>query len=204
MIRYRAHEERERDSVTQAESYAAGLRLISLEEKGRHGRYLLKGKWTWCEVVTLATGVYVGGDIETVVFNGFGDPRTRPRPVLYWMATRSYGYAREKASIGDTLALEWSGKCAREAVIWMRRDRLLEKDGARDVIDALDRECTQHEFVEALHGATEDCECLNAGEAVSQRVVTATAVLRHLVDLLEARDFQSKARGWFFGLEAAE
>ncbi len=197
-LRGLAHSAYEWKWEREAESFVESFRLVSMDEGKRHGRWLLKGNWSWAEVVTLSNGIYVGGDIESVVFQGHPDHHG-PRSAVYWMATRSYGYAREKASRGDTPATDWDARTARERVIWMRRDKELTKEAARCIVDLLDLACDPFEFREALYDACADCEALGAGEVVAGRVYLATAVLRKLTELIEERDFRSASRGWFRG-----
>jgi hypothetical protein len=201
-IRYRAADARQRKVEREAEQFVESFKLAKCREERCHGRWLLKGNWSWAEVVTLSNGIYVGGDIDSVVFQGHPD-NYGPRSAVYWMATRSYGYAKEKASRGDTQAVSWDRSVAREAIVWMRRDKGLTKDAARDIVDLLDSECDQSHFVEALYENQDDCESLDAGEVTAMRVYMATAVLRKLVWLLETRDFRDSARSWFLASEAA-
>lgn len=178
--------------------FVARLRLVSSSEEGRHGRWLLKGDWTWAEVVTLANGIYVGGDIETVVFVGGSDRAARPRGRVYWMATRSYGYAREKARHGRTAPDVWDIDCARGDIIWHRRADQLSREHARELWDLLSRgDVGQGEFARDIYELTHDSELCDMGEVISPAVYMATAVLRRLEQLLDRQDFQLAARDWF-------
>jgi hypothetical protein len=173
------------------------LRLVSSAKEGRHGRWLLNGDWTWAEVVTLANGIYVGGDIETVVFVGGPDRAAHPRGRVYWMATRSYTYAKEKAHAGDTAPNSWDIDCARGEILWHRRVDQLSREHARELWGFLDREPMRHEFVELINELTEDCELCGMGEVTARSVFMATAVLRRLAHLFDCQDFQATSNEWF-------
>jgi hypothetical protein len=174
------------------------LRLVSSTEEGRHGRWLLKGDWTWAEVVTLANGIYVGGDIETVVFQGGGDRAAHPRGRVYWMATRSYGYAREKANLGGTGRDEWDEACARGDILWHRRLDQLSKDDARELWFLLKRgDVGNHELAAATYEATRDAELCDLGVVTNKSVYMATAILRRLAYLFECEGYRAKSHEWF-------
>ena len=178
--------------------FAARLEVVQSAEEGRHGRWLLRGPWTWAEVVTLANGIYVGGDIDTVVFVGGSDRADRPRGRVYWMATRSYGYAREKARAGDTAPDEWDEACALGDILWHRRADQLTREQARALWDLLKRgNVHPHEFASAIYDETGDAELCNMGDVTPRRIFMATAILRRLAALFDAEDFRAQAHGWF-------
>lgn len=197
MIR-RAHYERQTRIEREVEQFVGQFELVRCEENKPHGRWLLKGGWSWAEVVTLAHGLYVGGDIETVCFSGH--PRGYGvRSAVYWMATRSYGYASEKARMGGVETVEWDRACARESLLEMRREKVIDAENAREIFDLLGGDdCSQSRFQDALYEAQEDVERLDAGEVVARRIYLATAVLRRLTWLLECRDFRVKSREWLY------
>lgn len=189
----------ERNQVLEqdCERFVARLRLHRVTEEGRHGRWLLKGDWTWAEVVTLSNGIYVGGDIETVVFSGGSDRAAHPRGRVYWMATTSYGYASEKARHGGTAPEEWDVECARGELLWHRQVDQLSKDQARRLWNELKREPSQADFANAVYRETQDAELCDMGEVVNASVYMATAVLRRLAHLLDCQDFQGASAEWF-------
>ncbi len=157
-----------------------------------------KGDWTWAEVVTLTGGIYVGGDIETVVFQGGGDRAHWPRGRVYWMATRSYGYAREKARHGGTARDEWDEECARGDILWHRRLGQLEKEAARELWDLLKRgDVGNHELAAATYEATKDAELCDLGVVTNKSVYMATAVLRRLAYLFDCEGFRASSHEWF-------
>lgn len=190
--------ERGRILEQDCDRFVARLRLVQSTEEGRHGRWLLKGDWTWAEVITLANGIYVGGDIETVVFVGGSDRASRPRGRVYWMATTSYGYAREKANIGGTGRDEYDESCARGDILFHRRVRQLEREEARELWDLLKRgDVGQHELASATYDATHNAEMCDLGVVTSKSVFMATAVLRRLAYLFDCQDFQAASHEWF-------
>lgn len=172
----------------EVEKYAAGLELSECDEGPRFGRYYLRGEFTWVEVVTLRHGLYVGGDIETVVFSGHPSAeKYGVRSPLYWMSTRSYGYAAEKAQIGNTVSQEWDAACARDCVLTYRSDESFTQEQAEALLEVLDREEGEHAFRKAVYDTIEDSEYCSMGDVVARRVIRATAVLRRLTGLLEKR-----------------
>jgi hypothetical protein len=189
------HSSAERARVIEAEcdASAARLHLVQSTEEGRHGRWLLKGPWLWAEVVTLANGIYVGGDIETVVFHG-GDRWPRPRPYVYWMATRSYGYAKEKAHIGDTAPDQWDEDCARHDILWHLQNEHITREQATQILEALRRDEGSGPFQAAIYDITED------GELCDMGTVTNRSVLAHLFD---AEGFRASSHEWFSSRSAA-
>ncbi len=195
---WRNHAERTAIIEREVEQYAAGLDLGECDEGSRFGRYYLRGRWTWVEVVILRHGLYVGGDIETVVFSGHPSAgKYGVRSPLYWMATRSYSYAGEKAGMGNTEAEEWDAECARACVLEHQKDETFTTEQTEELLDVLDREDGEHAFRQAVYETLEDSEYCSMGDVVSRRVIRATAVLRRLTCLLERRDFQSAASSWF-------
>jgi hypothetical protein len=196
--RWRNSAERGRILEKDCDSFASKLRLVEAREDGPFGRWFLRAPYTWAEVVSLRGGIYVGGDIETVVFQGGGDRAGSPRGRVYWMATRSYGYASEKAHHGDTAPDEWDEACARGAIVDHRKHDYLTKAQARTLWNLLARgDVRPDEFNAAIYEETDDCELCGMGNVTSRRIFMATAILRRLVWLLEARDMQNAARDWF-------
>ncbi len=198
MSRWRNAAERERILEADCDKFAAQLHLTDVREEGAFGRWFLRGPWTWAEVVSLRGGIYVGGDIETVVFQGGGDRAANPRGRVYWMATRSYSYASEKAHIGNTAPDEWDEECARGAV----RDHLeceqISKEQARELLRLRDRgDVGRGEFASAVYEETNDAELCDMGDVTSRRIYMATAIMRRLAHLLDCRDMQELAREWF-------
>lgn len=179
------------------ESFVARMRLVRCTEEGKHGRWLLRGPWSWAEVVTLENGIYVGGDIETVVFHGGYDRAAHPRGRVYWMATRSYSYAKEKAHIGNTAPDEWDVACARGAILWNRRVDQISKEHARELWDLLSDDLSHGEFSARVYELTGECELCGMGMVTAKSVFMATAVLRRLVHFFEAEGFRASAAEWF-------
>ena len=181
MKQWRNHAEREKALQSDCERYASRLELVKCDEQNGHGRWMLKGPWTWAEVVTLCNGIYVGGDIETIVFQGGSG--TKLRGLVYWMATRSYGYAAQKARMGNTGAYGWDADCAAGDVLWHRRSGDLNKDQARDIYNAI--RDGKHLFQQAIYDADDGDlgELYGMGEVVPASVFMATAVLRRLAPL---------------------
>lgn len=198
MSRWRNADHRRRILEADCDQFAAKLHLVDVREEGSFGRWFLRGPWSWAEVVSLRGGIYVGGDIETVVFKGGGDLATRPRGRVYWMATRSYSYASEKGHLGDTAPDEWDEACARGAILWHRRHDQLEKEQARNLWRLLERgDVSRGEFNSAIYEETEDCELCGIGDVTSSRIFMATAIMRRLAHLLDCRDMQQVSREWF-------
>lgn len=198
MKQWSNHAERTKTIERETEHYAAGLNLVACDEGPRFGRYYLRGTWTWVEVVTLRHGLYVGGDIETVVFSGHPNAeKYGVRSPLYWMATRSYDYAAEKAGLGATQREEWDAACARACVLEHQKDETFTTEEAEALLDVLDREEGEHAFRQAVYETLEDSEYCTMGDVVSRRVIRATAVLRRLTCLLERHDFQGASASWF-------
>jgi hypothetical protein len=193
---WRTAQERSAQLEQDCDDFAGQMRLVEALEEGRNGRWILKGiRYSWAEVVTLRNGIYVGGDVETVVFVGGGDRAARPRGRVYWMATRSYDYAQEKADIGDTAPREWDEAVARWNVLYHRRHGDIDRDAAREIyLSARDGE---HAFREAIYENTEDSELCDMGMCVSRSVYMATAILRQLARLFDAEDFRATAHEWF-------
>jgi hypothetical protein len=194
--RWNSASERERILEKDCERFVSKLVLQRSVEDQKHGRWLLRGEWTWAEVVTLANGIYVGGDIETVVFQG-GSDRYRPRGLVYWMATKSYGYAREKARIGGTGRDEWDADCARHEILWHLQAEQITQRQALKLLDALRRDEGPGPFHAATYDITQDSELCNMGDVVNKSVFMATAVLRRLAHLFDCKDMQTKAAEWF-------
>lgn len=195
MKRWRNHAERETKLQADCDRFCSRLEIRKCEERDGHGRWLLKGPWTWAEVVTLSNGIYVGGDIETVVFHGGPEHRVRAR--VYWMATTSYGYAAQKARAGNTGAHEWDEDCAAGDALWHRRNGDLTKDQAREIYDAIGN--GKHSFQEAISDNDNGdlTELYGMGEVVPASVFMATAVLRRLVWLFGAKELRETSREWF-------
>lgn len=187
--------ERERILERDCERYAARLMLIRSNEDEKHGRWLLKGGWTWAEVITLENGIYVGGDIETVVFQGGSDRRVRGK--VYWMGTRDYRYAREKARIGRTAPDEWDRECARSDILWHLQAEQITREQAVQILEALRREEGPAAFHSAIYDITGDSELCDMGDVTNASVFMATAVLRRLAHLFDAEEYRSKSRDWF-------
>lgn len=198
MKQWSNHAERTAILECETEHYAAGLSLRDCDEGRRFGRYYLRGQWTWVEVVTLRHGLYVGGDIETVVFSGHPSAeKYGVRSPLYWMATRSYSYAAEKAGLGNTENEEWDAACARACVLEYQKDEAFTAEQAEALLRVLDHEEGEHAFRQAVYETLEDSEYCSMGDVVSRRVIRATAVLRRLTRLLERHDFQNASATWF-------
>lgn len=179
----------------ECEEFASKLQLREFDEGPRFGRWYLRGVWSWAEVVTLRHGVYVGGDVETVVFSGHPNAeKYGARSPLYWMATRSYRYAAEKADRGRTQGMEWDRDCALAELLYHRRHDQIGKEEARQVYDCWRLDEGQHAFAAAVYEATGDCELCSIGEVVSRRVFLATAILRRLTGLI---DLRKKSTEWF-------
>jgi hypothetical protein len=196
--RWRNSRERERILEADCEEFAAQLHLVDAREEGAFGRWLLRGRWSWAEVVSLRGGIYVGGDIETVVFQGGGDLAKRPRGRVYWMATRSYGYASEKAHLGNTAPDEWDESCARGAILDHRKCEQLTREEALNLWNLLKRgDVSRSEFASAVYDETHDAELCDMGDVTSRRVYMATAIMRRLAHLLDCRDMQQASREWF-------
>jgi hypothetical protein len=195
MSRWRNYDEREETLQDDCERFCSRLELRKSDERDGHGRWILKGPWTWAEVVTLSNGLYVGGDIETVVFHGGPEMTLRGR--VYWMATTSYYYAAQKARAGDTGGYEWDAACAAFAVCDHRRRGELEKGQARAIFDAIAD--GEHHFQAALYEEDDGSlsEMYGMGQVVPKRVFMATAVLRRLVWLFESQELRQKSREWF-------
>ncbi len=195
MRRWRNHAEREQKLQADCDRFCARLDLRKAEERDGHGRWLLRGPWTWAEVVTLSNGIYVGGDIETVVFHGGSDRRLRG--LVYWMATTSYGYAAEKARKGNSGRYDWDADCAAGDVVDQRRFGNLEKDQARAIYDAIPD--GKHRFQETIfeHDTGDLSELYDMGEVIPASVFMATAVLRRLVWLFESQELRQKSLEWF-------
>lgn len=196
MNRWNSSAERERILEQDCERFAARLTIARSVEDAKHGRWLLKGDWTWAEVVTLANGIYVGGDIETVVFQG-GSDRCRPRGLVYWMATKSYGYAREKAQMGGTAKTQWCPDCARADILWHLQAEQITREQAVKILGALRCDEGPGPFHAAIYEITHDAELCDMGDVVNKSVIMATAVLRRLAHLFDCKDMQAKAAEWF-------
>lgn len=201
MRKWRNHAERSRVLERECEEFCEQLALRDSIEDGSFGRWFLRGPWSWVEVVTLRGGLYVGGDIETVVFSGHPSPRAGypVRSAVYWMATKSYSYAAEKANIGRTQGNEWDDDCARASVLDQRKHDGLTREQARALFDCLDREEGERAFAAAVYEETGDAELCSMGDVVSRRVYLATAVLRRLVRHFDAQGMRERARAWFGG-----
>lgn len=178
------------------------LILVSVAEDDRHGRYLLRPtNWwrcfAWIEVVTLAGGLIVHGDCDTVVFHGCNEG---PRGKIRWQARNNPEYGRDKATIGGVVAVEWEPRVAAAWVLEMRRHGSLNKDQARTVWDRLadDEVGSTESFGQCLDAAEYfDSESYDAGEVPARCIFVAQALLCHLERELEARDFRSISRAWF-------
>jgi len=195
----------------------ADLRLIEHEECARFGRYYLRGNRTWAEVVTIRGGVVVCGDVDTVCFQWFSDRGNNQtvRGPLYWMAYAGYSYAEEKASIGMT---DGYGTCvtrvfdvdvARYNVLDQRRHGGLTREQASEIWGFLKNndEVDKVTFADAVFGATGDYDLCTIGDVTAHRVFAAQAVLRCLVEALEAidaRGFRKRSLGWFWKACAAQ
>jgi len=195
MKQWRNALERTRVLERECTEFAEKLQLRESIEGPRFGRWYLCGVWSWAEVVTLRNGVYIGGDVETVVFSGHpNSEKYGVRSPLYWMATRSYRYAAEKAHLGSTKGMSWDRDCALADVFYHRKHDQLSREQARAIYHAWKHDEGQHAFAAAVYEATGDCELCDMGEVVSQRVFLATAILRRLTGLL---DLRSKSLEWF-------
>lgn len=207
---------------------AANLRAEQLTEEARRafadhvirkrseGRWLLMrpdkdGTWSpfhWTEVISLYGGsLYVGGDIQHVIFGYYSDDG-RPESKVYWMGRRrsaADGYLQEKASIGSgrELTESWEEDVAREGV----QDWLKEEREALGEYEAGDKWHARHmRRIEQLEGLLDDfpsskdllahalyeidperlCDCGVPGTVPHFRLFYAHAALARLCDLLDA------------------
>ncbi len=197
MSSWKNHAERSAVIERECEEFCSKLKLVESKEDDVSGRWYMRGPWTWVEVVTLRHGLYVGGDIGTVVFNGHPGRGYGVRAPVYWMATRSYSYAAEKARMGNTEGNEWDADCARACVLDYLEQEVLSKEQAEDLLMCLDHEEGEHAFQQAAYDATDDSELCSMGEVVSRRVYLATAALRRLVEHFESQAMRERAREWF-------
>jgi hypothetical protein len=195
--RWNSAAERERILEQDCERFVAKLNLVRSTEEGKHGRWLLRGEWTWAEVVTLENGIYVGGDIETVVFMGGSDRRTTPRGLVYWMGTKSYGYASEKARAGGTGRDEWDEDCARHHILQHLQDETITREQATEIRAALRSGDGAGPFKATIYDVTHDGELCDMGDVTNKSVYMATAVLRRLACLFDSAGFRAAARDWF-------
>ena len=178
------------------------------------GHWLLQRRreddgWTWSmagEVISLAGGeLYVGGDIDFVIFAHYSDSREHERKVRWMGEHTDLGYyVRQKAAIGSGRQLVdvYDEGVAREEVQgWLDDEREAEAGGfgsgqAAKLADVLDdaawlgtpwddhRELVGHLY-ESL-GNDFMYERSDVGEVMAPRVYYAHAVLRRLCELLDA------------------
>lgn len=180
------------------------------------GRWLLQRRYKdgngWdcvfaAEVISLYGGeLYVGGDIDFVVFAHYSDSRSHEAK-LRWMGEHNdLGYyVRQKASIGTGVALVdvYDQDEARESVSeWLDDEKkaeadgfgsgyakklaaVLGQDGAWDRAPWDDRHELIHYLVDEL-GHDFMCERYDVGMVLAPRVYYAHAALRRLCDLLDA------------------
>lgn len=205
----------ESDKLRAADVRTTGLSRLAREEFATHvirerspGRWLLQrrnkdGRFTGIfatEVIALYGGeLYVGGDIDHVVFSRYvdsGDPAGR----VYWMGRRSSGadsYLVEKASIGSReLAHEWDEEVARDEVRrdWLDEEKRTLAEGWGDARRAAQLEELlntwpedKNELARQLYAISPDhfCDCGLPGTVPAARLFFAHAALARLCDLLD-------------------
>ncbi len=194
---YKSESERARGLIAMYDRDFEKLQLRDSVEDERFGRYYLSGPLIWAEVVTIRGGVIVCGDVDTVCFQWLTSKT--PRAPLYWIACAGYDYATAKAARGTgNSAREFDVEVARHCVLYHRRNGTLTRDEAQQLWDFLKSDdANAVTFQAEVYEVTADSELCSMGEVSSSRVLVAQAVLRRLVAELEARDFRTKARGWF-------
>jgi len=175
----------------------------------RDGRWLLQrpyadGRgWDWtmaAEVISLVGGgLYVGGDIDFVIFSWFSDSRDHEAKVR-WMGrgTDLEYYVRQKAIIGTGRELieVYDEDAARRALQAVLDDRLEDGEASEltDQIselllhgDLADRDYMLRQLQETSSDFVADGG-YRIGMVMAARVYYAHAALARLCDLLDARD----------------
>jgi len=174
--------------------------------KKGEGRWLIKRKreegWESmyaAEIICLFNNsIYVGGDIDTVVFS-YGPPENEQR--LRWLGRQTSGteYLREKASIGmggRELVEDWDPQCAREEL----REALEElekeeKEEEGEVDHEEEKETLRHALRliddgssavwQVLYDIPDSWESFeNLGQVTSPKVFYAQAAVAKLCELL--------------------
>ncbi len=188
------------ENTRRQEQMMRDLRLAHVDETD-DGRYLMRPehRWSgyaWIEVVTVANGILVHGDCDTVLFRGCSGP---PRGKISWQARYNPDYGAEKATLADLEGRCWQRRVAAAFILEMRRDdpESISKENARTLYDALlSEERSQSEFLEACSDVGLD-DMYSIGMVPAQRIYAAQAALRHLQNLLGARDMRAQARAWY-------
>lgn len=202
------------------EKYVRELDEQSTHEYRRHlivkesdGRWLLmqpaesgwddpKRRWSnnmWTEVIALhGSGLYVGGDIDPVVFGG--GPK-HPEARVRWMGSRrsgADGYFIEKASIGmggrDIAVMRWDREVAYQELLELEADVQVRVGTAAGCIvkearDYLDDGGAESMF-QTLHriNALDLEEYEHIGYVPAYRLFWAHGALARLATLLDARE----------------
>lgn len=193
---WRNASERARKLRAESDQFCADFKLREFDEGERFGRYLLRGRHSWAEVITVRGGVIVCGDVDTVHFAHYsGHPSSFPRGPLYWMSTTSYDCATEKAKIGGGLEKEFDADIARSTVLFWRRNDYINRDQARALWHAADN--SESYFATSVYEETGDCELCSGGMVTSRCVFSACAILARLCVCLEERDFRVLSLEWF-------
>jgi hypothetical protein len=200
------------ENTRRQEQMMRNLRLARVDETD-DGRYLMRPErerwsgYSWIEVVTVANGILVHGDCDTVLFRGCSGP---PRGKISWQARYNPDYGAEKATLADLEGRTWERRVAANFILEMRleararpdepfdkRPETISKENARTLYDALlSNECSQSEFIEACSDVGLD-DMYSIGMVPAQRIYAAQAALRHLQNLLGARDMRAQARAWY-------
>lgn len=202
------------------EAYHANLVRLATDAFALHairkrepGRWLLQrqhdGRWTGnysAEVIATWHGeLYVGGDVDFVLFRGYGDSRD-PEAILRWMGHHAdvRGYVRSKACIGTGWQLTdaFDDAVAREDVAdWLaqREPGPPDDDGDTDggcpegaavlrrALELIDKGHPLDDVKAYLYDEGQESEDVaRLGLVVAPRVYYAHAAVRRLCALLDA------------------
>jgi hypothetical protein len=138
----------------------------------------------YAEVACLRSGVFVHGDVESVIFERCSYKLWREK--LSWMRGHNPDYAEEKAHIGASNAAMASVVDIDVAIgdlLWWRREGTLGKEDTVDVYSLLTRDGDVHEAQALLYERTGDAE-MRLGWCTASRVIMAQAVITKLCSLL--------------------
>ena len=137
----------------------------------------------YAEVACLRSGVFVHGDVDSVIFERCSYKLWREK--LSWMRGHNPDYAEEKASIGASnpaMAAVVDVDVAIGDILWWRREGTLGKDDTVDIYKLL-TDGETYEAQQLLYARTGDGE-LRLGWCTAPRVLMAQAVITRLCELL--------------------
>lgn len=158
----------------------------------------------WTEIVSLEGGkLYVGGDIDFVIFAYYSDKLNDHKAKVRWIGEHSdfNYYVHQKACIGTGYKLinRWDGDTAKEYIDQRLKDLDMEDDGAfkmslkmRTLLEEnfldWDHEHTVYEVIADQLGYDWLCDCGSFGMTIDTRLYLTYAALQRLCQIWDEQD----------------